>query len=171
MAIFPQLCRRFMVAMYHLFFPPSRAAGDVDIIHLTTPPPPPGGVGKIKKKLLFYYDIVCGVCQYRRGIYPHIKSNNVTSHHMSRIKTTHYIYIPGTNCCDLLLGCTLHGRVVSGLTILHDMSKISVVLPLYGPRRHSMMRFVNVKQCQRFFRRWRTGHVRKQVAGEVSHMS
>ena len=42
--------------------------------------------------------------------YPHIKANNVTSHH------THILYLALFYHSGLLLGYTLHGRVVNGHT-------------------------------------------------------
>ena len=47
-------------------------------------------------------------------------------------------------------------------------SKFSVVLPFYGSARHSMMKYVSVEYCSQFFRQRHTGHVQKQVIGEVS---
>ena len=65
------------------------------------------------------------------------------------------------------------GGVVYGHTILrcyntYVYSQFSVVSSLYRPPRHPMMQSVSIEQCSRFFRRWRTGLVQKQVVGEAS---
>ena len=46
--------------------------------------------------------------------------------------------------------------------------KLSLTVTVVRPSQASMMLYVRIEQCSCFFLQWRTGHVQKQVAGEVS---
>ena len=72
---------------------------------------------KKKKNPVFVcvVDMLCVICvTVPEGL--HVKSNGVKARHIPRINTKFYTW--HYSCSGLLLGCTLHGRVDNGYTLL-----------------------------------------------------
>ena len=96
--------------------------------------PPPGGAGKKIIPFSFLCMICVTIVPKRHTFTSRQKSINVTSHHI--LRATYYSWY----CFRLLLGCTLQGRVVIRHTYNAYMySQFSVVLPLHGSARHSVI--------------------------------
>ena len=85
--------------------------GDLDSMHLTNPPSRRRRDRK-KKKIppIFFCGVYYFVWQSYRRCTPSYQGNDATSHHTPR--TRYYTWY----CSGLLLGCTLHRRVVIGHT-------------------------------------------------------
>ena len=95
-----------------------------------------------------YINIDMNINVHIPAAYPHITANNVTSHHTPRM-----------TCCTrhwscLLLGCTLHGRVVDGhiQQYLYGLVVQRSLTVLRPDQAFMMISYVSVAYCSRFCR-------------------